>query len=228
MCNNLIIKVKSYLNSMSLDNIDDPSPITVSAKLQKIINNAKCCDTGLREEIETTINSFIAGSEIQKNKLLSYCFGFYDPTEHNSNIQVDREEVINHSFLKQDEFDMLYRFVKKHQEDKTFGDVVYMIIDNHGMTAPQVYKNALLRRQDWGRVTDPRCKNVSRKMAWQIIIGLHCSLQEADEVLFSAGYIRRKNRFDLTMQYFIEHKNYDIEAIDAVLSELKLKTFTCE
>lgn len=123
---------------------------------------------------------------------------------------------------------MLHQFVMRHKNDITFGDMVYKIMDKHGLTAPQVYKSVLLRKQDFSRVTDPRCKNVTRKMVWQIIIGLRCSLKEADEVLFSAGYIRRNNRMDLTMQYFIENNNFDIEAIDSALANLGLKTFTCE
>ncbi len=181
------------------------------------------------DEAETIefVRSFLTADEVQKRKVLSYCIDFKDPTVHSGHTS-QGVQTCQHAFLKQDELYMLHQFVKRHQSDISFGETVYKIMDKHGMTAPQVYKNALLRRQDFARVTDPRCKNVTRKMAWQIAIGLHCSLEEADDVLFSAGYIRRNTRMDLTMQYFIERKNYDIEAIDAVLSELGLKTFTCE
>lgn len=174
------------------------------------------------------VRAFLANDKVQKRKLLSYCVDFVDPTVVVDAQQMHGEQICQHAYLKQNELYMLHQFVKRHQNDISFGETVYKIMDKHGMMAPQVYKNALLKRQDFARVTDPRCKSVTRKMAWQIVIGLHCSLEEADDVLFSAGYIRRNTRMDLTMQYFIEHKNYDIEAIDAVLSELGLKTFTCE
>ncbi len=174
------------------------------------------------------IRLFLTAGEVQKHKISAYCVDFIDPGMQASGVTALREEVCFHAFLKQSELYKLYQFVKRHQDDRSFGEVVYEIMDRHGMTAPQVYKNALLRRQDFARVTDVRCKSVTRKMAWQIVIGLHCSMQEADEVLFSAGYIRRKSRLDLTMQYFIENENYDIEAIDAVLSEFGIKTFACD
>ncbi|MCM1533665.1 MAG: hypothetical protein NC099_03320 [Corallococcus sp.] len=173
------------------------------------------------------VQTYMVTNDVQKRKLLSYCEAFVDPTVHKQSTP-QGEQVCQHAFLKQDELYMLYQFVKRHQNDMSFGETVYKIMDRHGMTAPQVYKNVLLRRQDFARVTDPRCKNVTRKMAWQIIVGLHCSLEEADDVLFSAGYIRRNTRMDLTMQYFIECRNYDIVAIDAVLADFGLKTFACE
>ena len=56
---------------------------------------------------------------------------------------------------------------------------------------------------------------------------MHCNLEEADTLLFSAGYLRRKNATDLIMEYFINNKNYDIVAINTVLSDLDLKVFPC-
>ena len=99
-------------------------------------------------------------------------------------------------------------------------------MEKHNMTSSQVYNGVFMRRQDFSRVTAQRCESVSRRLAWQIIIGLHCNLREADEVLFSAGYVRRHSKLDLTMEYFIEHGNYDMLAIDAVLENLGIKTFT--
>ncbi len=173
------------------------------------------------------VRAYLDSDGTQKRKLLSYCVGFTDPTAPPAP-RVEGTEMCRFTILKQDELYLLQRFVAAHRSDVTFGDVVYQIMKKHNMTPPQVYKSVFMRRQDFARVTAPDCKNVTRKMAWQIIIGLRCSMEEADRVLFSAGYIRRNTRHDLTMQYFIEHNEYDIEAIDAALAEQGLKTFTCE
>ena len=103
---------------------------------------------------------------------------------------------------------------------------MYKVMDAHGMVSTDVYKSVYMRRQDFSRVTAPDCKSISRRMAWQVIIGLQCNMDEADALLFSAGYVRRNSPLDLTMQYFIQHKNYDIVAIDAVLEDLGQKTYT--
>lgn len=173
-----------------------------------------------------SIKEFIAANPLNKQKLLSYCVDFYDPTYRLQTVKRNRENAMLNVYLREDELENLRNFVKRHKNDISFGEVVYKIMDRHGMTAPQVYNGVHLRRQDFSRVTDPRCKSVTRKMAWHIIIGLHCSLEEADAVLFSAGYIRRNSKLDLIMQYFLEHGIYDIGAIDAVLENFGLKTFT--
>lgn len=223
------LDVKKFFNDYFARFVEDNETDTVTSdKLQAIISaNIDSYDDGQRKEIETAINSFITESEIQRNKLLSYCVDFFDLTEHDAT-QTNGEEVVNHAFLKEDELLRLYRFVIRHASDSTFGAIVFQIMDNHGIKKPsEVYRNAMMSRQDFSRVTAPQCKSISRQIAWQIIIGLHCSLQEADEILFSAGFIRRESKFDLTMKFFIEQKNYDIFAINEVLDGLGLKSFSC-
>ncbi len=174
-----------------------------------------------------TINAFLSADDIQKRKVLSYCLDFYDPTVPQQKPNANGEQIQQHKFLQEDKLLKLYKFVKRHSMDKSFGETVYQMIERHNMTPPQVYKNAMLRRQDFSRVTDPKNRNVTRHLAWQIIVGLHCSIEEADEVLFSAGFIRRNSRLDLTMEYFIRQENYDIMAINEVLDELGIKPFSC-
>lgn len=229
MHGDLIKHISLFLDRNLIENAAENDIFTAAcAKLQNIINDAECYDIAQRKEIETAISSFIDGSEVQKNKLLSFCTQLYDPTEHKVTIGPNGEEVINHAFLKDDELMKLYRFVKRHASDSAFGGTVFQVMDNHGIMKPsEVYRNAMMSRQDFSRVTAPQCRSITRHIAWQIIIGLHCSLEEADEVLFSAGFIRRKDRFDLTMEYFIKQENYEIMAINEVLDELGLKPFSC-
>lgn len=169
------------------------------------------------------IRAFADANEAQKRKLLYYCLEFVDPAVNKGYILQD-EQICLHDFPTDGEIDELLKFVDRHREDTSFGGTVFRIMEEHHMDPPQVYKTALLRRQDFSRVTGCKCKNVTRRIAWQIIIGLHCSLEEADEVLYSAGYIRRKTPMDLTMQHFIERGIYDIEAIDYVLEEQGIQT----
>lgn len=121
----------------------------------------------------------------------------------------------------------LNKYVNERIAEGAFGETVYGLMFKHNLTAPQVYKNCMLRRQDFSRATNMQGgSNVSRHIAWQIIVGLHCSLDEADQVLLSAGYLRRKNRFDLIMEYFILTENYNIEQINSTLAKYLLKQFS--
>lgn len=153
-----------------------------------------------------------------------------DVKEHVSEYQDAKGQIFEclpQKDLGESGLDELYHFVQTHGGDKSFGSVVYEIMELHNMTPPQVYRNARLSRQDFSRITSERSSGVKKSMAWNIIIGLHCSLEEADRVLYSAGYIRRKNYTDLIMEYFIGHKNYDIMAINDALLLLGQRPLVC-
>lgn len=234
---NNIESIKIILQRNGIDNVcDDDYGEKAESKLEKICEEALADGDGfsVRKRIKA-IKKYISAGETEKRKLYAFCLDFFDPTDMrilpNNDIPIlsnnSGERIQRHKFLQNDEIKELYEFVKRHTKDVTFGETVYKVMEKHSMTAPDVYRNALLRRQDFSRAVDSRTKSVTRQLAWQIIIGLHCSLQEADEVLFSAGFIRRNNAFDLTMEYFIKQRNYDVFAINDVLSEFNVKPFSC-
>lgn len=222
-------EILQYINR-SAEKVDERARERAAEDKIKAILSADSSLAESRSKEVKAVNSFMT-DPVNRQKLISYCFGFCDPTQKQQTVKIENgnlvEEVTFHAYLCEDELKKLYNFVERHKNDLSFADVVFKIIDKHGMTPSQVYRGVFMRRQDFSRVTNPKCKNVTRRMVWQIIVGLHCSLEEADAVLFSAGYIRNNSKFDLTMQYFIEHGNYDINAIDAVLEELRMKTFAC-
>ena len=194
-----------------------------SEKLTRILQRESDEQAEWSELAAKAVREYMALGKMQERQVYAYCMDFIDPTLRSESEMTGGE--VQHTILDQDDLRKLGQFVARHQSDIFFGEMVYKIMDRHKMTPPQVYGNAQMRRQDFSRVTNPKCKNVTRKMVWQIIVGLNCSLDEADDLLFSAGYIRRQTRLDLTMQYFIQHENYDIVAIDMVLSEFGLKPF---
>ncbi len=225
----LITDIKKLIERESVGNeSEDDFFAEQLSRLHQIISvDLLHYESDRRKEIGDTINNFINGDEAQKRKMLYFCIDFFDPAAQPKTITQNGEEIQLNTYLHEDDLYKLYQFVKRHESDSTFGETVYNVMDRHNLTAPQVYKGALLRRQDFSRATDPKAKSVTKQIAWQIIIGLHCDMEEADEVLFSAGYIRRNTKFDLTMEYFIKHKNYDIMAINEMLYELGLKLFSC-
>lgn len=190
-------------------------------KLNAILQEATADDAATVELIRTYAES----DETNKRKLLAFCVDFHDPTAQGQQTISDGAQIQLHAWLKESELYQLQQFVKKHQYDLTFPATVYKMMECHDMTPPQVYGNAMMSRQDFARATDPRSKNVTRRIVWQIIIGLHCTLEEAEDVLFSAGYTMRKTRLDLIMEYFVRHSNYDIVSINDVLEKYKDKLY---
>lgn len=194
-------------------------------KAKEKLNSILSSEQADRESVEI-IQSFISSSAVNSQKLYAFCTDFVDPTFHPQTAAQKGEEVENHVDLRRFDLFKLMQFIERHKWDGSFAETVYKIMDEHNMTPPQVYNNVLMRRQDFSRVTSARCENITRRMVWQVIIGLRCNLEEADRLLFSAGYVRKNSALDLTMQYFIEHEDYDIISIDQVLDELGERPYT--
>ena len=214
-------QILQYINR-SVENVDEQAEAEKAKEKLNSILSAESADT---EAVET-VKSFMAANSFNSQKLYAFCLDFVDPTFRPQTVVQGSEEVQTHAYLEQDDLTKLCHFIERHKRDGYFGEIVYKIMDAHGMDSTDVYKSVYMRRQDFSRVTAPDCKNISRRMAWQVIIGLRCNMEEADALLFSAGYVRRNSPLDLTMQYFIQHKNYDIVAIDAVLEDLGQKTYS--
>lgn len=190
-------------------------------KLNEILQQATAEDSDMVGFILTYAES----NETNRRKLLAFCVNFRDPTARVQQAISDGAQIQLHALLKESELHQVQQFVKKHQYDISFPAAVYDMMDRHEMTPPQVYGNAMMSRQDFARATDPRSKNVTRRVVWRIIIGLRCTFEEAEDLLFSAGYIMRKTRLDLIMEYFVRHNNYDIESINDVLEKYEDKPY---
>ncbi len=223
------------------------------------------------KEMRAEIDSFMAKSETNRNRLLIYCLRRKEGAEsknicfnkildeNNVNVlrdkrkdseadkKVSNEETDKNLFVARnegdaffegtmrcstrysgnDDFMKLYNEVRSNCNSNQFATKVFEIMDRHNIEkSSTVYNNVMLRRQDFSRVTSFRCKNITRPLVWRIIVGLKCNLEEAEEVLNSAGYtIQEKFRLDIIMKYCIERKIYDIRAINAILNEFEMEVF---
>ena len=192
-------------------------------QLTELLQNA----SGEDAETVALVRSFIGQDEVQKRKLLLYFMGLPDPAAP-PETTAGGEQICRHAYLKQHELTRLQQYIGQYKNAPSFGQVVFRLIDEHGMTPSQVYNNARMRRQDFSRVANMAAgRHVTRRMAWQIIIGLHCTPEEANDVMFSAGYTLGTGKLDLIMQYFIEKGEYDTTVIDAALYDLGMEPFFC-
>lgn len=207
-------KLKGYLQMSEIESLEDGALINSAGEKIKDILSRSADDIDAKNDIET----FAKRDETSMRKLCLYCLDFCDPST-----KFVVKEVVQQHFLSETEFAKLQRFVKTHKKDKTFGEAVYEIMDKHKMSAPEVYKNAKLSRQDFSRVTSLTSGGVRKSTVWSIIVGLHCDLYEADYLLYSAGYIRRKTKTDLILEFFITNRNYDILAINDALNDYEQK-----
>ena len=109
----------------------------------------------------------------------------------------------------------------KHIEkpDFSFSDKLFQLIDERGMTDPEVYMRANVSKQVFSKIRrsgyHPK-KNTILALA----VALKLSLEETNDLLSYAGYtLSRCDKGDLIVSYYIEHKIFDVDEINVMLLE---------
>lgn len=140
----------------------------------------------------------------------------------------DGEEIQLNRYLTDEETDELEEYLKENSNSSLFANAVQAMVNERFKKSSEMYQSVYLSRQKYAKAMDTtKEQNVSKRTVWQIIVGLKCNLDEADRLLYYAGYVRRKNKLDLTMEFFITHRNYDIDEINYVLETLEETPFSC-
>lgn len=111
--------------------------------------------------------------------------------------------------------------------DDSFATHLFRLIDQRGLTDPQVYKKANLDRKLFSKIRNNEAYKPSKKTVFSLAIALELSLDETIDLLGRAGYaFSQSNRFDLIVRYYIENKHYNIFDINSMLYEIVEDTLT--
>ena len=104
------------------------------------------------------------------------------------------------------------------QISENFRDKLFRIIDERGLTDSEVYKRANVDRKLFSKI---RCKEdytPGKRTAVALAIALELSLDETVDLISRAGIaFSPGSKFDLIVEYCIEHNIYDIFEINALL-----------
>lgn len=244
----LLQKVQRYLDRMgdlAPDNADEEAEKKGKEKLESILSSLQGADV---EETVSEVRRYESLSDVEQRKLYNFCSSLDNSTviesiadditvniftvnDNAESYTSDNSQltVEYHRSLDKDEVDKLKDYVKKHSNDKSFTQTLYRLIDEHKMNDSDVYKNGMLRRQDYHRVKnhDDTKRPISKSIVWNIIFGLRCDLKEAEVLLNSAGHHLRDNKFDLILTYMVQTKNYDVFAANAILDMYDLPLLAC-
>ena len=106
-----------------------------------------------------------------------------------------------------------------NKPDFSFSQKLFHLIDERGMTDPEVYMRANVSKQVFSKIRrsdyHPK-KNTILALA----VALKLSLEETNDLLSYAGYtLSRCDKGDLIVSYYIEHKIFDVDEINVMLLE---------
>lgn len=103
-------------------------------------------------------------------------------------------------------------------DTESFAERFFRLVDEKGLTDAQVYNRANVNRKIISKLRINPDKNVDKKTALALAVGLELNIEETEDFIKLAGYaLSPRIKFDRIVRYFIENGNYDINEINEVL-----------
>lgn len=104
------------------------------------------------------------------------------------------------------------------QLEETFSQRLLRMIDERGMTDSEAYTKAYVNRRHFSKIRKDVNYAPNKKTVLAFTIALELSLDEAKDLLASAGFaLSRSSKTDIIVAYFLQNKIYDMFEINDVL-----------
>ena len=105
-----------------------------------------------------------------------------------------------------------------NQIEETFSQRLLRMIDERGMSDSEVYNKAYVDRRHFSKIRKDINYTPNKKTVLAFSIALELSLDEAKDLLNSAGYaLSRSSKTDIIVAYFLQNNIYDMFEINDIL-----------
>lgn len=153
----------------------------------------------------------------------------------NDDLEDDSEDYFEEDYDDEDAFiadnelqipgsGKLEAFMKQLEE--TFSQRLLRMIDERGMADSEAYTRAYVDRRHFSKIRKDVNYVPSKKTVLAFTIALELSLDEAKDLLASAGFaLSRSSKTDLIIAYFLQNRIYDMFKINDVLEAYGLAVF---
>ncbi|MCI2061894.1 MAG: macro domain-containing protein [Eubacteriaceae bacterium] len=104
------------------------------------------------------------------------------------------------------------------REAETFSEMLFRLIDEKGLTDPEVYHRANLDRRLFSKIRNSAGYQPGKRTVAALAVALELSLDEAVDLLGKAGYaFTDASKFDRIVSFYIKEGEYDIFTINEAL-----------
>lgn len=104
------------------------------------------------------------------------------------------------------------------QLEETFSERLLRMIDERGMTDSEAYTKAYVDRRHFSKICNDVNYVPNKKTVLAFTIALELSLDEAKDLLASAGFaLSRSSKTDVIIAYFLQNRIYDMFEINDIL-----------
>ena len=104
--------------------------------------------------------------------------------------------------------------------DAGFSETLLTLIDRTGKKDSEIYRKANVDRKLFSKIRNNPDYKPSKATALSFAIALELDLDETQDFIARAGYtLTHSSKFDVIVEYFIVHENYNIHELNAVLFE---------